>query len=166
MNFSYYKAHYSVSLLWDDFTFWLDFGTVKTLDKSLPNHLFHSNFDLQMDQIWKKNHLRTSFGFYTPFLVMIPTVRGPIQTTYELNSGRIVKHVIVKLFITNKEVFSIVWILTFILDYCQKNNVFFKLRSGSCVLVNRMCSLLKDRIFFYLQNIEYHAFLWILHIRK
>ena len=37
--------------------------SVKTLGKSLTNHLLHSSFDLQMNQIFKKNHLWAIFGF-------------------------------------------------------------------------------------------------------
>ena len=75
--------HNSVSLLWDGFTFWWDLWTVqkslksvKTLGKSLTNHLLHFSFDLQMNQIKKNLNLWT------------PTVWAPIRTSYELNSGR------------------------------------------------------------------------------
>ena len=49
----------------------------QTPDNSLPNHLLHSNFDVQMDQNLKKNHLRAIFWFLTPFLVMNTNLPRP-----------------------------------------------------------------------------------------
>ena len=59
--------HNSVSLLWDGFTFWWDLRTVqkslksvKTLAKSLTNHLLYSSFDLRFNQIKRKK--KSSLG--------------------------------------------------------------------------------------------------------